>query len=31
MCMQHIEFLSMGDITTDAFIRLVDADTHMNH
>ncbi len=31
MHMQEYEFVGIGDITTDAFIRLVDADTHVNH
>lgn len=26
--MQHVDFLAIGDITTDAFIRLKDADVH---
>ena len=29
--MNTFDFIALGDITTDAFIRLKDADVHMNH
>lgn len=29
--MQQYDFIAIGDITTDAFIRITDADTHMDH
>lgn len=29
--MKSYDFVSLGDITTDAFIRIKDADVHMNH